>query len=520
MTETETTEKQTGAARFTLRLPGLFPAITLISKFKALDPELSVDVRSEIDITRGLYDTADWRLAADGVLLEAKSSHLSGLTVNLSQRGRDGHDSLVRGSSKSLPKVLEPSRVKNPEVALRAKALARERALVQMTKVNGDLTTISFSHTGHPPLLIAELMNSYQHSAAWLSISTHHESFDLTSKLVASIRTQLPSIEWKEIQGDIWDDVLLRAGRKRGDYSPALCVSIERSLPPESVYAKVLSHLSLQIALNLTGLKNDFDEEYCHEIRVATRRIRTLLHFGAPVISEIDASSLRALCSEFASVCGIQRDLDVVAELFASQRDDGEPPAIRSELLRYVKAMREDSLRATRTFLGSSSFARFELQLSQLVTALEEASPAIKLPAISDLASSHVHTQLNKVAKLAAKIDTKSTHDEVHNLRKRVKELRYLLEIFSSISPAGPTADLLQELKTFQGAVGKFQDTCVARDIALRAMPLSEKDLASLGLDNVQLTRQLTKTIKSVKSLQSNRFHKEIAKVVRGMQRR
>lgn len=485
----------------------------------ATDSRLSVDIKTEKAITRGMYDTADWRMATAGALLEVRTGRPDGLTVSLSQDGIARQSSLLVSRSNTLPDVLVPSLVTEPSVGVQAESIARERALVQVAKISGDFISMSLSREGNPPLLAAELMRISRNSSAWLTLSPREGSLELAHKLVDSIRTHFPATLLDEHPGDIWDDVLLGIGRRRGDYSPGLHVSLERGLPPSTSYAKVLSHLSLQIEVSLPGLRNDYDDEYCHEIRVATRRMRTLLKFSTPVISDREATSLKALASEFASVCGRQRDLDVVRDRLYTSGNDYDSTAVSSDLLRRIETLRKDSRQATRRFLDSPSFSRFELRLRGLISMLEDAPSYSELPSISELAALHVEKQLTKVEKLAAHIDSKSTHDEVHNLRKRTKELRYLLEIFGSLAPERLIADLVGELKTFQQAVGKFQDTCVARDTVLGTTSLSEKDLEHLGLDQGQVAKQLSKTIKSVKSLKSGKFHSKIAKVVRAIKK-
>jgi len=52
----------------------------------------------------------------------------------------------------------------------------------------------------------------------------------------------------------------------------------------------------------------------------------------------------------------------------------------------------------------------------------------------------------------------------LHELRKRCKELRYLLELFGSLYDPGEQWRAVRELKTLQDCLGEFQDTQVQHE--------------------------------------------------------
>ena len=73
------------------------------------------------------------------------------------------------------------------------------------------------------------------------------------------------------------------------------------------------------------------------------------------------------------------------------------------------------------------------------------------------------------MVKMGRAIDEDSPHDALHDLRKKGKELRYLLEFFASIYPAGIVKPMVATLKGLQDVLGRFQDREVQAD-ALRAL--------------------------------------------------
>jgi CHAD domain-containing protein len=55
-------------------------------------------------------------------------------------------------------------------------------------------------------------------------------------------------------------------------------------------------------------------------------------------------------------------------------------------------------------------------------------------------------------------IDDDSPHEALHELRKKGKELRYLLEFFSPLFPSKVTKPMVRTLKALQNTLGRFQD--------------------------------------------------------------
>ncbi|MEP6462965.1 MAG: CHAD domain-containing protein, partial [Frankiaceae bacterium] len=66
-----------------------------------------------------------------------------------------------------------------------------------------------------------------------------------------------------------------------------------------------------------------------------------------------------------------------------------------------------------------------------------------------------------RVMRAGAKITEESPAAALHDLRKRCKELRYLLEFFGGLYDRSATGALVTALKGLQDNLGEFQDTAV-----------------------------------------------------------
>jgi CHAD domain-containing protein len=68
-----------------------------------------------------------------------------------------------------------------------------------------------------------------------------------------------------------------------------------------------------------------------------------------------------------------------------------------------------------------------------------------------------------RVVRQGARITPETPAEALHDLRKRGKELRYLLEIFSPLCRPEDVRPQIRELKRLQDVLGTFQDTEVQR---------------------------------------------------------
>ena len=70
---------------------------------------------------------------------------------------------------------------------------------------------------------------------------------------------------------------------------------------------------------------------------------------------------------------------------------------------------------------------------------------------------------------MGAAIDDASPPEALHDLRKKGKELRYLLEFFAGLYPAEVVKPMVKTLKALQDTLGRFQDREVQAGDAARA---------------------------------------------------
>jgi CHAD domain-containing protein len=84
-------------------------------------------------------------------------------------------------------------------------------------------------------------------------------------------------------------------------------------------------------------------------------------------------------------------------------------------------------------------------------------------PSAVQLAGRRIRRAHRRVLADGAAITATSAPESMHELRKRCKDLRYLLEIFGSLYDPSQHWQAVRELKALQNCLGEFQDTEVQR---------------------------------------------------------
>ena len=92
------------------------------------------------------------------------------------------------------------------------------------------------------------------------------------------------------------------------------------------------------------------------------------------------------------------------------------------------------------------------------------------------MAADRIRRVYRRMVRDGRKIDDDSPDEDLHELRKRGKELRYLLELFGYLYPPDVVKPMVRALKDLQDVLGHFQDRSVQTDM-LRA---TAEELAGL----------------------------------------
>jgi CHAD domain-containing protein len=260
----------------------------------------------------------------------------------------------------------------------------------------------------------------------------------------------------------------------------------------DAAAAAVLRRLLEVVCDNLDGALSGADVEYLHQLRIAVRRSRTVQRQFKGVFPGLDLPGFRSDFRWLQRATGDARDLDVYVDEFDELRKL-VPVAIRGDLepLRLVLSRRQLAARAG--LAAALRSARFDALASDWERLLES---LVELPlddrptgrrSIGSLTGERVVAVYERIVSMGGRIDDSSPAESYHELRKKGKELRYLLELFAArVFEADDVDPLVRSLKGLQDLLGRHQDrevqTTMVRSLAIEVAGLPGGPEACLAM--------------------------------------
>jgi CHAD domain-containing protein len=480
------------------------PAVSLPGLSGVRGVARETDLPSE-DLSAEYYDTADLRLIRAGVTL---------------RRRRGGHDA---GWHLKLPAGTDTRR----EIQLPLGRAGR--------RVPAELARLVRAWTRGAALGPVAQIGTIRQRRALLDGQGESLAEVMTDDVSAQSMGESTTLsQWREIEVELTgggldlleaiDKRLRRAGLQPAGHSAKLARALAGRLPeatepprlaPGSPAVQVvLAYAAEQLAaLQATHARVRRDEpESVHDMRVATRRLRSTLKTFRTVLAGPDAGpgaspdagqdmeALRAELKWLAGVLGVARDTEVLeAEL------KGRLAELPAELL-----LGPVEARITSHFAARAASAREEvaeaLDSARYLRLLDALAALVATPAAGDGdgpaaaaalpgAVRRAYRRLRRRAQRAAAAPPGPARDTaLHETRKAAKEVRYAAEC-AAPALGKDAARLARQAKKLQSVLGDQHDAVVARaltrDIAIRAH-LAGESTFSLGIIHEACDRDAT----------------------------
>jgi CHAD domain-containing protein len=249
-----------------------------------------------------------------------------------------------------------------------------------------------------------------------------------------------------------------------GVASAKVSVALAYGQRADAAAATVLRQLLDTVYANLEGALTGEDSEYLHQLRIAVRRSRTVQRQLAPVFPPLGLPGFRTEFRWLQRVTGEARDADVYVEEFEStrallpesMRSDLDP--LRPVLTHWRLAARGESGRALRSRRAAELMSDWDRLLESLPEWALDDRPAAIEP-IGRVAARRIWRVYRRVVKMGQAIEPDSPAHDYHELRKKGKELRYLLDLFGvALFPSDVVGPLIRSLKDLQDVLGRHQD--------------------------------------------------------------
>lgn len=419
-------------------------------------------------LRRTWLDTFDWRLYRSGLTLEQVSGR-DGTQILLT--GRDGtlqashqvpagqqhHRSGARRPAwPGTLDVLPPGPLRDrlaPVVGVRALLpVARAVSTVDQKRVlNADDKTVA-------RLILDQMSVTYPAPAtvaARLQLQPLR-GYQAEASRIADVLAAAPGVTGDSGPSGL-QAALAAAGQRPGSYSGKVEVTLAPRMPAAQALAAVLTALLGTIEANVGGTLRDTDTEFLHDLRVAVRRSRSVLRLCGDVLPGGLAGQFRPELKWLGDLTTPTRDLDVYLHGYPAMAA-GLVAAAPQELEPFGEHLRRCRVAARAELTRGLRSARFSRFCRQWRDAMARAADCRSRPEAASLAAARIARAHRRVIRDGSAITQASPEEHLHELRKRCKELRYLLEIFASLYDAQTHWRVLRDLKALQGCLGEFQD--------------------------------------------------------------
>jgi CHAD domain-containing protein len=446
-------------------------------------------------------DTFDWRLYRAGLMLQFAHASRGGRLLLTKADGTIAAEQPVaswRASRPGRPEDLPAGPVRDQIIGLvTPRALlpvvravstvsvfrllnADGKTVARLTADRATVTTratatpgITTWGTGTPPDITAEL-------PLRLAI-TEVRGYPAQARKAAGLLAGITGAAG--ISPSLFTAALHALGRHPADYTNGVDAEITAPLPASVAVARLLLRLLDTLELNVDGVLRDLDTEFLHDLRVAVRRTRAALKLLGHVLPAGLAESYLTEFKWLGDLTTPTRDLDVhllgfdalTGQLIAATPADLEPFRV------FLARRRAREFRRLAAALRSPRFRAITDDWRKALLEVRDAgNPQHRKrrePTAAGLAQATTGRAFRRIFARGAAITAESPPESLHDLRKRAKEVRYLLEFFAPLHDPVAYRKVVKDLKQLQDCLGDFQDSQVQREEigALAAAMLAER---------------------------------------------
>lgn len=256
---------------------------------------------------------------------------------------------------------------------------------------------------------------------------------------------------------------LLLAGKAHSDATKANAHPLEvtADMSASDFMRATVHHCMLQILPNASAIAaGSQDGNHVHQLRVGIRRLRTALKFFAEFSDNINSDWMPVLKQTF-SLLGEYRDRELLQLKTQPMLEEKGAPSVDWTPER-------DSLTvAPIDAVQANDFQVTLLELIEYSMGRSDGDNNSDADAVNRLAKDEVSKILGK---LFGKISKASSHfadldiEAQHEVRKRLKSLRYISEFAAPMYKKKPTKQFLKYLEPAQEVLGEYNDDIVGQE--------------------------------------------------------
>jgi CHAD domain-containing protein len=429
---------------------------------------------------RTWLDTFDWRLYRAGLMLQFEQARRGGRLLISRADGTPQAEQPVTGWSSRRPALdLPPGPVRD-----RIMVLISPRALLPIVRATSTVSVMRLLNADGKTVarLVAEHITVTAVAAGptaagpisagitaelplRLAVGTVR-GYPAQARKAASLLAAVTGVSHSS--QSVFTAALTALGRHPADYTSGVDAEITAMMPGSIAVARLLLRLLDTLEQNVDGVLRDIDTEFLHDLRVAVRRTRSAIKLLGEVLPADLAKHYAAEFKWLGDLTTPTRDLDVhllgfgpmTEQLVAASPADLEP--FRAFLVRR----RAREFRRLATALRGPRFRAITDDWRKVLLEIRDAAPRRRRrePTAAELALRTTERAFGRIVTQGNAITQDSPPESLHDLRKRAKELRYLLEFFASLHDPVAYRKVVGDLKSLQDCLGDFQDSQVQRE--------------------------------------------------------
>lgn len=230
--------------------------------------------------------------------------------------------------------------------------------------------------------------------------------------------------------------------------------SLSKASSIASTFSSLAAPVVAEAVQRARELSTQSDAEGFHQLRVAFRKLRALYWAYSPYLGQEATAQATEEFKRLATVAGGTRDWDIAGDLLRAAQESGAS----IELL--VAAAREKRAQAvvhSQTMIKSDAVEAFlNDALLRAQTTLQSRCDDLPIRAFAEERVRLAQRALQRRSRRAARSEA-TQEEDLHDVRKAGKKLRYLLEFFQPVIK-GAHGRTIKQLASVQNKLGLFND--------------------------------------------------------------
>jgi len=226
-----------------------------------------------------------------------------------------------------------------------------------------------------------------------------------------------------------------------------------------AIHAVLTTRLGELVALRKKALAAN-DPDGVHDMRVAARRLRSVLSDFAPYLRKNHMNSSLKEIKAVADALGEVRDQDVAIRALSAlaKKAPAYVTKVLNEVVEERARIRDQARQGLEKILQKNDLQRFETSFAAALTgALEVNRKNGARRSYSEVGEEIIHDRLKDLAKASCAIYQPLNVEPLHELRIAAKRLRYALEVFERCWGA-PIANFASRVADMQTVLGDLHD--------------------------------------------------------------